>query len=403
MPASGRAIEVLGVFLRLGLTSFGGPVAHLGYFRAEFVTRRAWLDEPAFARLLALCQFLPGPASSQLGFAIGLRRAGVPGAFAAWLGFTLPSALLMFAFAQLAPVVGGRWGAALTHGLKLVAVAVVGAALLAMARSLARGAARIFIASTAAAMVVVLDAAWAQLAAIAWGAALGGLACRDATVAMRDERVATPPVARGLAWTCGLLYLAGLVAALSMSQTVGTDDPSLSALLASTWRAGALVFGGGHVVLPLLERSMVDTGWLDAARFLAGYGAAQAVPGPMFSFAAYLGALVPTGVPPALAALLATVSLFAPGLLLVLALAPAWQSLAALPRAAAAVAGVDAAVVGLLGAALLDPVWPQGVGDGFDAVVALAGFVALVWGRAPPLVVVAGSVAIALLRTATGG
>ena len=397
--AGERVIEVLGAFLRLGLRSFGGPMAHFGYFRAEFVARRGWLDESAFARLLALCQFLPGPASSQLGFAIGLRRAGLAGAMAAWFAFTLPSALLMYAFARLAPVADGSWGAAVTHGLKLVAVAVVGAALFSMGRTLARGPARLAIAATAAAMVVALDAAWAQLAAIAWGAALGSLAFRGAVGPLGEASRA--PVSHGLAWACGALYAAGLAAALWWS-SAGTGDASLVALLASSWRAGALVFGGAHVVLPLLEHSMVDTGWIEPARFLAGYGAAQAVPGPMFSFAAYLGAVVPTGAPPPLASALATVAMFAPGLLLVVALAPAWQRLATLPRAAAAVAGIDAAVVGLLGAALVDPVWSQGVGDALDGVVALAGLAATVSGRVPALAVVAGGVAIGLLRAALG-
>jgi len=400
MQAGSRAaIEVFSAFLRLGLRSFGGPVAHLGYFRDEFVTRRGWLGERAFAQLLALCQFLPGPASSQLGFAIGLRHAGVAGALCAWLAFTAPSALLMYAFARSATAFGGAFGAALLHGLKLVAVAVVGAALLAMARTLARGARRIAIALLAAALVVALDAAWAQLAAIAVGAVAGALLCRDATLPVREAAAA--PVGRRAALACGLLYVLALAAVLARPLLWPAAAP-LAQLVAATWQAGALVFGGGHVVLPLLQATLVEPGHVTAAQFLAGYGAAQAVPGPMFSFAAYLGAVMQTGAPPALAATLALLAMFTPGLLLLVAALPAWNALGSMPRAAAPIAGVDAAVVGLLAAAFVDPVCSQGLGDVLDAAIGLAGFAALAWLRWPALAVVAGCVAAALLRAALG-
>jgi len=400
MPArSPAATEVLRAFLALGLRSFGGPVAHLGYFRDEFVVRRRWLDAAAFARLLAVCQFLPGPASSQLGFAIGLRRAGATGALGAWLGFTAPSALLMYGLARAAPVADGVIAAALAHGLKLVAVAVVGAALVAMARTQARGATRLAIAVLAAALVLLSGTAAAQLFAIASGAVTGALFCRDATAAVRDVDV--PRVDRRVAIGCGLLYVVMLGIVLALP-AMWREAPALVSLLAATWRAGALVFGGGHVVLPLLQGTLVDTGYLDPATFLAGYGAAQALPGPMFAFAAYLGAVVPTAAPPALGALLALVAMFAPGLLLVVAVLPAWDRFGSRPGAAAAVAGVDAAVVGVLAAAFAGPVWSQGVLDPFDAMVALAGIAALVLARAPPLAVVAACVAAALLRAVAG-
>ena len=399
---SSRALtEVAVAFLRLGVTSFGGPVAHLGYFHDEFVVRRRWLDDAEFSRLVALCQFLPGPASSQLGFALGLQRAGFAGASLAWLAFTLPSALLMYAFARLSPAIGGTLAAAALHGLKLVAVAVVGAALLGMARTLARGLPRAAIAVAAAILVVALDAAWSQLAAIGAGALAGRWLCRDAAMA--------PPGARGAvslvtprAVLAGALFLCGLLAALALTPRAGAA-PDLPTLAAAFWRAGALVFGGGHVVLPLLEQATVGPGWISPDRFLAGYGAAQAVPGPMFSLAAYLGAGVPAGAPPPVVAALALVAMFAPGLLLVLALQPAWSRIGTAPAAAAAVAGVNAAVVGLLAAAFVDPVWQQGVRDAGDALVAASGFALLAFSRTPALLVVAGCVAASVARAALAG
>lgn len=393
---AGSAGEVFGAFLRLGLSSFGGPIAHVGYFRNEFVQRRGWLDDARFARLLALCQFLPGPASSQLGFAIGLLRAGWGGAFAAFVGFTAPSALLMFAFAGLSPRLAGASGAAAIHGLKLVAVVVVAAGVLGMARQLAADLPRALIAVAAGALVLFAGSAWVQLAAIAGGALLGLAFCR---------RVAAPPtvdlaVPAASAAHLGLLalFLAGLgVSTWVLQPTVGhAIPPTPGALAAAFYQAGALVFGGGHVVLPLLERSVVDSGWLDAGTFLSGYGAAQAVPGPMFSLAAFLGAAVSTGLHPALGAAIALAAIFLPGGLLLAAVLPAWGRFGRSPAAAAAIAGVNAAVVGLLGAALYDPVWTQAVHSAVDLAIVLAGFALLVLARVPVLAVVLGCVATAV-------
>ena len=373
-PTGGRdAREVFGAFLRLGLTAFGGPIAHIGYLRHEFVTRRGWLDEVRFARLLALCQFLPGPASSQLGFAIGLHRAGLRGALAAFAGFTLPSALLMLAFAWLAPRLDAGPGAAAIHGLKLVAVAVVAHGVLGMARTLLPDARHALVAVLAAALVLAVASPWMQLGAVAIGAVLGWLMLRPSA---RPADATGNGAAPGGARLAALAFVVLLAVAFLVPVSGG---PSLVAIGAAFVRAGALVFGGGHVVLPLLEASMVAPGWLDADAFLAGYGAAQAVPGPMFTLSAYLGAQVggPAG------ALVALIGIFLPGFLLLWAVLPSWDRVAAMPRARRAVAGVNAAVVGLLAAALVDPLWMQGVGDWRDAVIAAVGFAILLAGRAP--------------------
>ena len=367
------AREVFGAFLRLGLTAFGGPIAHIGYLRHEFVTRRGWLDEVRFARLLELCQFLPGPASSQLGFAIGLHRAGLRGALAAFAGFTLPSALLMLAFAWLAPRLDAGPGAAAIHGLKLVAVAVVAHGVLGMARTLLPDARHALVAVLAAALVLVVASPWMQLGVVAIGAVLGWLVLRPSA---RPADATDNGVAPGGARLAALAFAALLAVAFLVPVSGG---PSLVAIGAAFVRAGARVFGGGHVVLPLLEASMVAPGWLDADTFLAGYGAAQAVPGPMFTLSAYLGAQVggPAG------ALVALIGIFLPGFLLLWAVLPSWDRVAAMPRARCSVAGVNAAVVGLLAAALVDPLWMQGVGDWRDAVIAAVGFTILLAGRAP--------------------
>ncbi len=376
LPASGPAGEVFRVFLRLGLTSFGGPIAHLAYFREEFVTRRGWLDEAQFAQLLGVCQFLPGPASSQMGFAIGLFRGGWRGALAAFAAFTLPSVLLMFGFAALAPHLGQGLGAAAVHGLKLVAVVVVAHALIGMVRQLTPDWPRALIAVGAIALIVLTGTAWMQLVAIA----LGGLAGL-----WLGRRVATPP---GLALPVRYghrtgavalaLFLVGLAAALAWQATA---TPTAGALAAAFYRSGALVFGGGHVVLPLLQQSVVDTGWVDPDTFLAGYGAAQAVPGPMFSLAAFLGAEVPVGLPAVAGAAIALLCLFAPGFLLLVAVLPVWASLARRPWATRSMAGINAAVVGLLAAAFYDPVWTQGVRGLPDLAIALVGLALLVAAR----------------------
>ncbi|HRO27874.1 MAG TPA: chromate efflux transporter [Luteimonas sp.] len=385
------------VFLRLGLTSFGGPIAHLAYFRAEFVGRRGWLDDAHFAQLLSVCQFLPGPASSQMGFAIGLFRAGWRGALAAFVAFTLPSALLMFGFSVLAPYLGHGLGAAVVHGLKLVAVVVVAHGLLGMARQLAPDLPRALIAVGALALIVLTGNAWAQLIAIALGGLLGLWLCRH--VAEPVAAVFPVPYRRRTGVVFLAIFLAGLAGSLMWQSG---DAPTAGALAAAFYQAGALVFGGGHVVLPLLQQAVVDPGWVAPDRFLAGYGAAQAMPGPMFSLAAFLGAEVPLGLPAAVGATIAVLAVFLPGFLLLLAVLPAWGRLAQRSWATSAMAGINAAVVGLLAAAFYDPVWTEGVRGSTDFVIAVVGFVLLAAMRVPALWIVVWCVAASVVVSLTG-
>lgn len=379
----GTAGEVFAAFLKLGLTSFGGPIAHLGYFRDELVTRRKWLDEAGYADLVALCQFLPGPASSQAGFALGLMRAGPLGAMAAWTAFTLPSAVLLLLFAYGADAFDSGVGAGIVHGLKIVAVAVVAQAVFGMAKALTPDRTRATIAVAAVVIVVFLAGSLGQIAAIIAGA-LGGLAlCRNGA-APPATHIAIP-VSRGagiaaLALFAGLLVLGPLFAAGQSSGPLALFD--------AFYGAGALVFGGGHVVLPLLEASVVAPGWASADAFLAGYGAAQAVPGPLFTFAAYLGAIVtpePNGIA---GAAIALVAIFLPGLLLVVGLLPFWDAFRRRPWTQAAMRGANAAVVGILGAALYDPVFTRAIGSPADFALALLGFALLMAWKAPPWLVV---------------
>ncbi|PZN97203.1 MAG: chromate transporter [Alphaproteobacteria bacterium] len=392
-PAAGRgtAGEVFLAFLKLGLTAFGGPVAHLGYFRDELVVRRRWIDEAGYADLVALCQFLPGPASSQVGFALGLRRGGFAGGLAAWTAFTLPSAILLAGFAYGAAFLAGPTGLALVHGLKLVAVAIVAHAVWGMARSLAPDLPRGLIAVAAFALVLVAGGVAGQLGAIAVGAVAG----------LAIGRSPTPPsqvaggfrVGRTTALACIGAFAALLVA---LPLAVAATGNQGVAVFDAFYRSGALVFGGGHVVLPLLQAEVVPTGWISDDRFLAGYGAAQAVPGPLFAFAAYLGwsmATVPNGIA---GAAIALVAVFLPGLLLVTGALPFWDRLRARPNARAAMRGTNAAVVGILAAALYDPVWTGSVRNLVDAGIALLGLLALLKG-ARPWQVVAGVTAAAMV------
>jgi chromate transporter len=385
---AGSPLEVLRVFLKLGLTSFGGPVAHLGYFRREFVVRRAWLDEHAYADLVGLCQFLPGPASSQVGFAVGLMRGGYLGGVAAWTGFTLPSAIALTLFAYGEGALKGPLGDGLMHGLKLVAVAIVAQAVLGMAQSLCPDRPRATIAVLALILMALVPAAWAQIAVILFGALAGLVVCRQSSdIAVADVEA---PISRRMA-----IVFAGLFFALLALSFVPARSGA-AALAAAFYRSGALVFGGGHVVLPLLRAAVVDPGWVSDSAFLAGYGAAQAVPGPLFTFAAYLGAVAniePRGVS---GAALALVAIFAPGLLILMAALPFWNGLRARGNARAAMAGVNAAVVGLLASALYNPVWTSAVRGPTDFAIAAAGFVALAVWRAPPLLVVIATAAAAV-------
>lgn len=378
-------LAIFAIFLKLGLSAFGGPAAHLGYFRNEFVLRRRWLDEADYADLVALCQFLPGPASSQVGFGLGLLRGqGLAGGCAAWLGFTLPSALILFGCALGAAVLNGPWAAAGIHGLKLVAVAVVAHAVWGMARSLAPDGPRAGIALAGLAIVVFAGGTFGQVAAIGAGALAGMWLGRGQVVAALP-RSALPGGHRGSIVALALFF--GLL--LATVAMPGGATASATSIFGAFYRAGALVFGGGHVVLPLLRAEVVGTGWLADDRFLAGYGLAQAVPGPLFTFAAYLGASLGASIgAAAAAAVVALVAIFLPGLLLVYAALPFWRRFRTWPRAQHAVRGANAAVVGILGAALYDPVWTGAVLDGKDFAVAVAGFLLLVTWKCPPVAVV---------------
>ena len=380
------ALEVLATFARLGVTSFGGPVAHLGYFRAEIVERRRWIDERAYAELVGLCQFLPGPASSQTGFALGLIRGGYLGGLAAWAGFTLPSALLLVLFAYGAPgLSGSAAGAGLLHGLKLVAVAIVAQAVWGMARSLCPDRPRATIATLALVLALFAPTSPGQVAAIALGGLAGLRLCRAAPGTAADPP--PPPLDLPVSRRAGAAFLALFALLLLLGPLLRGMNPG-AALFDAFYRSGALVFGGGHVVLPLLRDAVVTPGWVSDGAFLAGYGATQAVPGPLFTFAAYLGATIqgPWGGPAG--AVVALVAIFLPGLLLLLGVLPFWGGLRTRPQAQAALRGVNAAVVGLLGAALYSPVWTGAVLRPSDLALALVGFVLLTAWRAPPILVV---------------
>ena len=379
----GGAFEVLLVFLRLGLTSFGGPVAHLGYFRAEFVERRRWLDEKSYADLVALCQFLPGPASSQVGMALGLLRAGWSGALAAWLGFTLPSAIALIAFAYGVAEWTGLAASGAVHGLKVAAVAVVAQAVWGMSRSLCPDRPRAGIAIAAALLVLALPTAAGQIAAIV----LGGLAGRWA---LRLAHL--PPVEHrdyGVSRRAGAALLGVFLLLLVVLPALAASTGSLAVAAFSVfYQAGALVFGGGHVVLPLLQAGVVPAGWVSEDAFLAGYGAAQAVPGPLFTFAAYLGAAMPAPLGGWVGGLTLLVAIFIPAFLLVAGALPFWEALRRRDGVQRAMAGINAAVVGVLGAALYDPVWTSAIASRFDFGLALAAFGLLVVGRVSPVLVV---------------
>ena len=437
-PSRGTPLEVLGVFTRLGLTSFGGPVAHLGYFHEEIVRRRGWLDERRYADLVALCQFLPGPASSQVGMGIGLTRAGVWGAIAAFVGFTWPSALLMIALALGVGAVGDLGATDLARGLKLAAVAVVAHAVWGMATKLTPDRPRATVALLAAALVLAWPSNAAQLAVIALGGLIGWRWWRGGASGVAadargrtDARPDAVPERRPLRRRAGVALLAvffALLVALPLLRgatgggalgggaapsTVAVSDAvaigDAVAVGDAFYRAGALVFGGGHVVLPLLQTEVVGPGWVDASDFTLGYGAAQAVPGPLFTFAGFLGAAAGGGLAQGGAmvavgfGLLALLAVFLPSFLLLLGVWPFWDQLRAVPAVQAALRGVNAAVVGLLLAALYRPVWTSAVVDAVDVALALLAFLALAVWRWPAWAVVAGAAAAAVVTGALLG
>ncbi len=380
-PLRARVLEVAISASRLGLTSFGGPVAHIGYFRREYVQRRGWLDDAAFGELVGLCQALPGPASSQLGIAIGARHAGALGGLVAWLGFTVPSAVLMVIFAAVAGS-GGGIPVGLAHGLGLAAVAIVGQALWLMARRLTPDLPRVAVAVAAAAAALLVTTPFSQLALIVAGGLLGWFVLPRLEAGPRVQRVtpARPSPASIAALVAFALLLIGLPLAAEASGWHVLE------LADAFYRTGALVFGGGHVVLPLLQTAVVHPGWVGQDQFLAGYGVAQAVPGPLFSFAAYLGAIETPGPNGPLGAVVALLAIYLPSFLLLAAVLPVWDDIRG--RLAPALAGIGAAVVGLLAAALVDPLWTSSVHTAADLAVLAAALIMLVVVRAPPIVVV---------------
>lgn len=373
-PSTTPVRDVFLTFLKLGLTAFGGPVAHLGYFQAVFVEQKRWLTPQAYAELVALCQFIPGPASSQVGFAIGLQRAGISGAIAAWTAFTLPSALLMLFLGISLVALDLTAYQGLLQGLKVTAVAVVCWALWSMARSLTPDYRRRLIALLAAAVALLLPGVWGQLGALLLGALLS-LVLINPVTQTQDGPGLQINISSRLAGISATLFIAGLVLLPALARLSQTPLLTLSDAM---YRAGSLVFGGGHVVLPLLHAETVNQGLINADDFLAGYGAAQAMPGPLFSFSAFIGAQ--SGI---LAAAIALVSIFLPGCLLLIAVLPVWQTLRHQRRLRQTLSGVNAAVVGLLAAALYDPVITAGIHQWQDALLAVVLLGLLATGRIP--------------------
>lgn len=387
-------LEVFLVFLRLGLTSFGGPVAHLGYFRDAFVQRLKWLDDQSYADIVAVCQFLPGPASSQVGIAVGQLRAGFPGALAAWFGFTLPSALLLALFGMSLVAMGDGFTGTWLHGLKVVAVAVVAQAVWGMGKNLAPDAPRATLAVVAAAFTVALPGPAGQVGAILLGGLVGAF-----LLPAGDQQASVSRMHFGVSMRAGLISLVLFFLLLIGLPVIASvlDNTALS-MFDSFYRAGSLVFGGGHVVLPLLESEVVPPGWVSDDAFLAGYGAAQAVPGPLFTFAAYLGAVSTVSPTGAAGAVLCLVAVFLPSFLLVIGALPLWGLLRSRKGVGRAMRGINAAVVGLLLAALYNPVWTYGVKVPMDFVFVLAAFLALDFWKVPPwLVVILGGVIYSFL------
>lgn len=368
-------------FLKLGLTSFGGPVAHIGYFRKTFVEQKAWVSESQFSQLLAICQFLPGPASSQLGFAIGLLKAGWLGAIAAFFAFTLPSVIILIVFASALPLLSNAYGDVLIHGLKLVACIVVADAVIGMGKKLCPDKQRASIALLAASVILLVGSAWAQIFVVLLAGVAGFFLCRDAKIEAQSQLKV--PYGRGV----GVALLTVFFALLGFFILLPAEG--LMGIAQAFYQAGALVFGGGHVVLPLIEESVVGSGWVNNENFLAGYGASQAIPGPMFAFAAYLGALIPTQYASLVGAFSALIFMFLPGFLLLAGVLPLWQSISHKAKLAYVIAGVNAAVVGVLGAALYDPIFTSAISSHWDFVIVILGYGLLnFWQRSPLLVVV---------------
>ena len=387
----GTFLEVLRVFTKLGVSSFGGPVAHLGYFRQELVVRRAWVDEAAYADLIGLCQFLPGPSSSQMGIALGFTRAGLKGGLAAWLGFTLPSAIALTIFAYATTlfqgVVQGGW----LHGLLVAAVAVVASAVWGMAKTLCPDLPRATMAIGAAIVLLLWPLAVVQIGIIALAGVVGWFFLRDAQTVETKPLPLTLP--RRLSVVCIILFFALLVG-LPVLRQITHSQPV--ALFDTFYRVGSLVFGGGHVVLPLLQREVIPAGWITNDQFLAGYAAAQAVPGPLFTFSAYLGAVSKPAPDGWLGAVIALVAIYLPSFLLLIAILPFWNRLRAFEPFKAALRGINAAVVGILLAALYQPIWTSAIHAPVDFALALVAFGLLMVWKLPPWVVVLVSLVLGI-------
>jgi len=381
---AGSPLEVLKIFAKLGVTCFGGPIAHIGYFRHEFVVRRQWLDSAAYANLVGFCQFLPGPASSQVGFSLGLMRAGYFGGLAAWIGFTLPSAFLLVLFAYLGHALQDPVALGLLHGFKLVAVAIVGNAVWSMARALCPDPQRAFIAVAAALIVLMTASSATQIVAIALGGIAGFWLCRADPMASPSP--ITIHVSRSVGFAALAIFIVLLAGLPVLHSITGSEGV---ALFDAFYRSGALVFGGGHVVLPLLHEAVVAPGWISDDTFLIGYGAAQAVPGPLFTFSAYLGTLVAISPHGVLGAITSLIAIFLPGLLLLTGTLSFWDAFRRRASAQAVMRGINASVVGLLGAALYHPVWTGAVRVPADVALVVVGFLALtLWGLPPWIVIV---------------
>jgi chromate transporter len=385
---AGRAREVFGAFLKLGCTAFGGPIAHLGYFQNEFVVRRKWTDDATYADIVALCQFLPGPTSSQVGFSLGWRRAGRLGALAAWIGFTLPSAILMIAFAYGVKLAGNLAQSGWVQGLKVAAVAVVAQAVWTMARKLCPDVPRAAIAVASAIALLLVPHAWMQIVVLAAGAVAGLSLAR---LFKADPAPPSAPVFAGRPCS-GLGWLGLFFGLLLLLPWLAHHWPVRQLqMFNGFYRAGSLVFGGGHVLLPLLEKVTVGQGWLDHDTFLAGYGAAQALPGPLFTFSAYLGTIISHG--GIIGGLLALLAIFLPSALLVFGALPQWDRLRSAAPARALLAGTNAAVVGLLGAAFYSPIWTSAITDLKRLALMLAAYAGLEFFRMPPWLMVIGCAA----------
>lgn len=390
-PSNGKSPwGIFLIFLRLGLTSFGGPVAHIGYFRDEFVVRRKWLSERSYADLVALCQFLPGPASSQVGLALGLSRSGYSGAFAAWLGFTAPSAIALILFALGISHYSDAMPTGVLHGLKVVAVAVVAQAVWGMARNLCPDTQRITLMALAACGVLMIPSAWAQVGVILLTALAGLYLYKPGAGASQDALPISISRRSGTIWLS--LFFILLLGLPVLNQYFESHTLSI---IDAFYRAGSLVFGGGHVVMPLLQAEVVPTGWVNNEAFLAGYGATQAVPGPLFTFAAFLGASITESGNAGINALICLVAIFTPSFLLVAGALPFWEAIRSNVRTQAALMGVNAGVVGILLAALFTPVWSSAILSPQDFALGLFAFIALMFWKLPPWLVVLGSAIIA--------